>query len=184
MPTVWPVGVNCVRKPASDPGMAQPGLARTGGAGYLGRMKTFAVGLALLIAVPLMHAQATKPSLPGKAAPAAKKEEEGKIEGTALNRPNGTFLGLTLEGGKYKLAFYDKKKKPMKVDVTRATARWPNKHGPGDNRTILNPAGDGTYLMGAQFVRGPHAFKLFITLLQGEGSEAKAVENYTVDFQG
>ena len=148
-------------------------------------MKTLAVGLALLIAAPLMHAQATKPSLPGKTAPAVKKEDEmGKIEGTVLNRPNGTFLGLTLVDGKFKLTFYNKMKKPVKVDVTRATARWPNMHGPGDNRTILNPAGDGTYLMGAQFVRGPHAFKLFITLLQGEGSEAKAVENYTVDFRG
>jgi hypothetical protein len=148
-------------------------------------MKMLAVSLALLIAVPVMHAQATKPSLPGKAAPAAKKEEEmGKIEGMVLNRANGTFLGLTLEGGKYKLTFYDKKKKPMKVDVTRATARWPNMHGPGDNRTILNVAGDGTSLMGAQFVRGPHAFKLYLTLLQGEGDAAKSVESYTVDFRG
>jgi hypothetical protein len=148
-------------------------------------MKMFAVSLALLIAVPVMHAQATKPSLPGKAAPAAKKEEEmGKIEGTVLNRANGTFLGLTLEGGKYKLSFYNKMKKPMKVDVTRATARWPNMHGPGDNRTVLNVSGDGTALMGAQFVRGPHAFKLYLTLLQGEGDAAKSVENYTVDFRG
>lgn len=149
-------------------------------------MKTFATCLVLLAVVPFVHAQAVKPSLPGKAAPAAKKaaEEEGKIEGTVLNRPNGHFLGLTLQDGKYKLTFYDDKKKPEKVDVTRATARWPNKHGPGDNRTILNPAGDGTFLMGALFVRGPHSFKLYITLLQGEGDEARGVENYTVDFRG
>jgi hypothetical protein len=153
--------------------------------GYRPGMKTLAAALALLIAVPIVQAQATKPSLPGKAAPAAKKDDEmGKIDGMTLNRANGTFLGLTLSEGKFKLTFYDKKKKPMKVDVTRATARWPNMHGPGDNRTIMNPAGDGTYLMGTQFVRGPHAFKLFITLLQGEGSEAKSVENYTVDFRG
>lgn len=108
----------------------------------------------------------------------------GVIEGTTLTRPNGHYLGLTLQDGKYKLTFYDKKKKPEKVDVTRATARWPNMHGPGDNRTILNPAGDGSYLMGAQFVRGPHSFKLFITLLRGEGNEAVGVESYTVDFRG
>lgn len=152
-------------------------------------MKTLATCLVLLVAVPFMHAQTPKaPVAPGKAAPATKKakeeEEEGKIEGMTLNRANGTFLGLTLAGGKYKLTFYDKKKKPVKVDVTRATARWPNMQGPGDNRTVLNPAGDGTYLMGTQFVRPPYTFKLFLTLLQGEGDQAKSVESYTVDFRG
>lgn len=152
-------------------------------------MKTLAACLALLFAATIVHAQAAKPAAPGKGTPAAKKtdakaEEEAKIEGTVLNRPNGRFLGLTLQDGKYKLTFYDDKKKPEKVDVTRATARWPNKHGPGDNRTVLNPAGDGTYLMGAQFVRPPYSFKLFLTLLKGEGDAVVAVENYTVDFRG
>lgn len=152
-------------------------------------MKTLVACLALLVAVPFAHAQATKPSGPGKSAPAAKKadpkeEAEGKIAGLVLTRPNGHFLGLTLQDGKYKLSFYDQKKKPEKVDVTRATARWPNLHGPGDNRAVLNPAGDGTYLLGTQFVRGPYAFKLFLTLLRGEGENAQSVETYTVDFRG
>lgn len=146
-------------------------------------MKILAVLLSAVIAVGVMQAQ-TKPAA-GKEAPGAKKEEPmGVIPGTTLVRPNGHFLGLTLQDGKYKLTFYNAKKKPEKVDVARAVARWPNLHGPGDNRTILNPAGDGTFLMGAQFVRGPHAFKLFITLLSGEGDEAAGVENYTVDFRG
>ena len=152
-------------------------------------MKTLFACLALVAVTPLIHAQAAKPA-PGKAAPAGKKadakaeDKEGTIEGQVINRPDGRFLGLKLESGKYKLTFYDKKKKPEKVDVTRATARWPNLHGPGDNRTILNPAGDGTFLLGAQFVRGPHSFKLFLTLLKGEGDQAQAVETYTVDFRG
>lgn len=156
-------------------------------------MKTLVACLALLVAVPFVHAQATMPAAPGKAAPAKKadakkanpkEEAEGKIDGLTLTRPNGHFLGLTLQGGKYKLSFYDKKKKPEKVDVTRATARWPNLHGPGDNRAVLNPAGDGTYLLGTQFVRGPYSFKLYLTLLRGDGDGAQAVENYTVDFRG
>jgi hypothetical protein len=147
-------------------------------------MKTAVVLLAAVIAVGALQAQ-TKPAPKPGAKPETKQEDEmGVIEGTTLARPNGHFLGLTLEGGKYKLTFYDKKKKPEKVDVMRATARWPNMHGPGDNRTVLNPAGDGSYLMGAQFVRGPHSFKLFITLLRGEGNEAVGVETYTVDFRG
>ena len=152
-------------------------------------MKTLAACLALLTAVSFVQAQTTKPAAPAKGTPAAKKaqakeEEEGKIEGLALNRPNKHFLGLTLSDGKYKLTFYDKKKKPEKVDVTRALARWPNLHGPGDNRAVLNPAGDGTFLLGSQFVRPPHAFKLFLTLVRGEGDTAETVETYTVDFRG
>jgi hypothetical protein len=148
-------------------------------------MKTAVVLLAAVIAVGALQAQTRPAPKPGAKPEAKQKEEEmGVIEGTTLSRPNGHFLGLTLEDGKFKLTFYDKKKKPEKVDVTRATARWPNLHGPGDNRTILNPAGDGTYLMGIQFVRGPYVFKLFLTLLRGEGNEATSVETYTVDFRG
>ena len=148
-------------------------------------MKTAVVLLAAVIAVGALQAQTRPAPKPGAPKQDTKKEDEiGVIEGMTLARPNGHFLGLKLEGGKYKLTFYDKKKKPEKVDVTRATARWPNMHGPGDNRTVLNPAGDGTFLMGAQFVRGPYAFKLFITLLKGEGNEAVGVESYTVDFRG
>jgi hypothetical protein len=122
---------------------------------------------------------------PGKAAPgrAAKAEkEEPKIEGMTLNRPDGTFLGLTLQDGKFKLRFYDKEKKAMPANALRAVARWPNVHGPGQNRTVLLPAGDGTFLLGAQFVRPPLTFKLFLTLIAAE--DVEPTENYTVDFRG
>ncbi|MBA3848860.1 MAG: hypothetical protein C0502_02545 [Opitutus sp.] len=111
-----------------------------------------------------------------------KKKEEAKIEGTVFNRPDGTFLGLTLQGGKFKLAFYDKEKKPAKVDVLHAIARWPNVHGPGSNRTVLNTAGDGTFMLSNQFVRGPYAFRLIITLVAGE--DGAGTENYAVYFRG
>jgi len=145
--------------------------------------------LGVLVGLPAQTAPAA-PAAPAKPADkSAKKdakkaeEKEGKIVGQPITRANGTFLGLTLEEGKFKLTFYDKKKKPTKVDVTRAVARWPNIHGPGDNRTVLNPSGPNA-LLGAQFVRGPYAFKLFITLLQGEGDSAQAVETFSVDFRG
>ncbi len=113
-----------------------------------------------------------------------KEEEMGKIEGMEIARPNGHFLGLTVEGGQWKLTFYNAKKKPEPVDVTRATARWvvPLK---GDNeRTVLNPGPDGHSLVGSRFVRPPYNFKLFLTLLKGEGDTAEAVENYPVDYRG
>jgi hypothetical protein len=155
-------------------------------------MKTLAALFAFLVAVGLMQAQspAPAPAAPGAAVktPAKKevkkeekKEEEPKIPGTTIVRPNGTFLGLEVEGGKFKLSFYDKKKKAMAVDVTRATARWPNPRGPGDNRTVLNPAGKA--LIGAKPVLPPFTFNVYLTLLQGDGDEAKAVENYVVQLR-
>src|SRR5690606_36335454 len=114
--------------------------------------------LVLLCALYMAAAiQAQTPPRPksGQKAPAAKqgKEEEmGEIEGTEIARPDGTFLGLTLVDGKFKLTFYNDKKKPMPVNVLRAVARWPNIHGPGQNRAVLNVAGDGTFLMSPQFV--------------------------------
>lgn len=153
-------------------------------------MKTLRLLLSLFVGAMFAAAlEAQTPAGPkGKAAPKEQKkkaeEEEGKIEGQVINRPNGKFLGLTLHEGKYKLTFYNEKKKPEKVDVTRATARWDNMHGPGFNRTVLNPAGDGTYLLGAQFVRGPHAFMLYLTLVKGEGETADASETYAIRFTG
>ena len=85
-------------------------------------------------------------------------------------------------GGNFKLSFYDKKKKLMAVDVTRATAKWPNPRAPGDNRTVLN--GSGTALVGAKPVVPPFTFTVYLTLLQGEGAEAKAVESFVVPFHG
>ncbi len=131
--------------------------------------------------------------VPAKAAPAvtpaknakkdAKKEEPmGKISGTEIARANGTFLGLEVVNGNFKLTFYDKKKKPMNMDVTRATARWPNPRAPGDNRTVLK--GSGTSLIGSKPVVPPFTFNVYLTLLQGEGEEAKAVESYVVPFRG
>ena len=169
-------------------------------------MKSIAVTTCLIFATSLMQAQtpaaarpadpkapaleAPAPKSPGtKAAPATpakkvekKKEELPKIPGTVINRPNGTFLGLEVVGGNFKLTFYDKKHKPMAVDVTRAKARWPNPRSPGDNRTVLN--GSGSALVGAKPVVPPFTFNVYLTLLVGEGEEAKAVENYTVAFRG
>jgi hypothetical protein len=111
-----------------------------------------------------------------------KLASEPKIPGLTIVRPNGTLLGLEVAGGNFKLSFYDKKKKPMAPDVTRATARWPNSRGPGDLRTVLNVSGNA--LVSEKPVPPPYVFRVYLTLLQGEGAEAKAVENFIVQFQG
>ncbi|MES1194767.1 MAG: hypothetical protein ABUL65_02660, partial [Opitutus sp.] len=146
-------------------------------------------------AAPAPATPAVTPATPAaKTMPAAKttpaKKEEKKeaplpaIPGTVINRPNGTFLSLAVASGNFVLSFYDKKHKLMAVDVTRATARWPNTKSatPGQFRTVLN--GSGTALVGQHPVFPPYTFNVFLTLLQGEGDDAKAVENYTVAFKG
>lgn len=134
---------------------------------------------------PVAKTPASKaPAAPTTASKKVEKKPEvlPVIPGTVINRPNGTFLGLEVISGVFKLTFYDKKHKEMPIDVTRATARWPNPRSPGDNRTVLN--GSGTALVGQKPVVPPYTFNVFLTLLSGEGDEAKAVENYTVPFKG
>jgi hypothetical protein len=137
-------------------------------------------GLALAATLPAQ----VKPGTKGKSAPKAEEEEMGKIEGMEIVRPNGHFLGLTLVEGKWTLTFYDKKKKPEPVDVTRALARWSLPMKSDQERTVLNPGSDPTKLVGIRFVRGPYAFKLFLTLVRGEGENAEAVETYSLDYHG
>jgi len=115
-----------------------------------------------------------------KAAPAAAAEEaEGNIAGITIPRASGGFLGLEIVGGNFKLSFYDVKKKPVPVDVARATARWDNKQKLGSDFTVLNPASDNQSLVGAKFVRPPYTFIVFLNLLNAAG---EAVESYPVNM--
>lgn len=148
-------------------------------------MKSLLAVICLLAGATLLSAQTppAKPAKPGaKAKVEAPKEEEPVIPGQTITRANGTFLGLEVVSGRFKLSFYDATKKPMTPDVTRANARWPNTRGPGDNRTVLNPSGNA--LIGSKPVLPPLIFNVYITLLQGEGDEAKAVESLVVPFRG
>lgn len=145
-------------------------------------MKTRLALLFALLATGPMLAQPVAPK-GAKTAPAKETPKaEARIAGTVIARTDGRFLGLTLAEGKFKLRFYGKDRKPVQADVLRVVARWPNVHGPGQNRTVLTPSGDGTFVLGTQFVRPPHAFKLFLTLITAEGAEP--TETYSVDFRG
>jgi hypothetical protein len=152
-------------------------------------MKTL-LAASLVIAVP-MPAQddaavspppsvTTKKATANKSTPAA-EEPEPQIPGITIPRPQGGFLGILVEGGNFKLSFYDAKKKPAPVDVTRATARWPVKYQPQDERTVLNPNGDGTALTSGFFVHPPLAFRLYLSLFV-EGRD-DAVESYVINFR-
>jgi hypothetical protein len=111
-----------------------------------------------------------------------KLEKEPVIPGMIIARPNGTFLGFEATGGKFKLSFYDKKKKPMAVDVSGGLARWANVRGPGDIRSAMTIS--GTALITAKPAIPPFSYNVYVTLLQGDGDDAKAVETYTLQFRG
>ncbi len=110
-----------------------------------------------------------------------KAEAEPVIPGAVIERSDGTFLGLSLESGNFKLSFYDAKKKPVAANVARAAARWNPVNKTGDERVVLNLAGDGLALTGPRQVRPPFVFKVYLTLLNEAG---EAVENHVVDFRG
>ncbi len=172
-------------------------------------MKKLAAPLALLFAASVLHAEAPAPAAattapaatvpavniksaddktvtgkPGVTTKTLKPAALPKIPGMEIPRPNGTLLGLEVVGSQFKLSFYDKKHKLMAVDVTRATARWPNTRSSVKawNRSVLN--GSGTYLYGSTPVLPPLIFNVHLTLLKGDGDEAKAVEEYDVAFRG
>jgi hypothetical protein len=114
------------------------------------------------------------------AAPAKEDEKEGKIVGLEIARANGGFLGLSIEGGGFKLAFYDAKKKPVAIDVASGVARWQPATQKGSEVAPLSPSGDGKALASSKFVQPPRNFRVFLTLFNAAGD---AVESYPVDFR-
>jgi hypothetical protein len=128
-------------------------------------------------------ADAAKAAADAKKASAAKKKDAPppKIEGLALNRPNGGYLGLQVLSNNFVLTFYNEKKTKVAPDVVRATVRWPVKYQPAPERTVLNPNG-GFALTSAYNVKPPINFKVYISLFV-EGSD-QAVESYVVDYHG
>jgi hypothetical protein len=114
------------------------------------------------------------------AAPTKEDDTEGKIVGVEIARANGGFLGLSLAGGGFRLAFYDAKKKPAPIDVASGVARWQPQQKKGNELAPLSPSGDGKALASSKFVQSPHTFKVYLTLFNAAGD---TVENYTVDFR-
>lgn len=123
------------------------------------------------------------PPAPAPKPPAKPVEkEQPPIPGIVLQRGNGNQLGLTIDNGSFKLSFFDKKRKPILSDVTRARAVWNPPYKAIPEQTMLNIVDNGKALGGGKPVRPPYAFKLRLTLLKGDGDAEQAVENYTVDF--
>lgn len=139
---------------------------------------------ALWFAVPHASAAPAKPTPP----PTSDSGDEDApdpstitLPGTVIERPNDKgYLSLTLEGGSFKLSFYDKNKQPIAPDVARAATHWNPKQKFGEERAVMNLSSDGQSLKGNKFVQPPFPLRVFITLLSAEDV---GVENHTVMFK-
>ena len=129
--------------------------------------------LALVLAVPVLRAAA-----PGSA---KAEKEEPVIPGITIERrTDGRLLGLELVSGNFKLTFYDRDKKAVKADFPRVLMRWDVVYKNAQERVILTPAGDGTYVTSPRIIRPPHNFQLFITLIADANDRDS--ETYVIRF--
>lgn len=145
-------------------------------------MKTFVLFLALLLPVFLPAQMTARAGGAKKTVSEQKPEAEATVPGVTIPRAKGGYLGLALEGGGFKLSFYDAQKKPLAADVPRATARWKVLYQKTPERVILQPTADGLALSNPKNVRPPHNFTVFLVLLDGPGEDAQTVESYQVEF--
>lgn len=112
-------------------------------------------------------------------APAEKKAPV--IPGITIERQSGDgFLGLQLVDTNFKLTFYDKKKEKMQADFKQVLLRWDVIYKKTQERVVLTPAGDGTFVTSPRVIRPPYNFQLFITLISD--SKDKDSETYVIRF--
>jgi hypothetical protein len=138
--------------------------------------KSLLMAASIGIVVPLTAQTSAKPVKPAPA-PA---EEPAKIPGIELPRQKGGFLGVTVDGPRLVVKFYDVDKKPVAVDVARAAARWDPINKTSDVRTVLNPDEGGKALISPLVVQPPLVFKVYLTLLDAEGN---ALESHIADLK-
>ena len=118
-------------------------------------------------------------SLRNDAAPApvaAAGEEEAKIEGQAIARAGGGWLGLKVEGGTFRLRFYDANKKPIAPDVARAVLRWKSNRRIAREVAVLTLGGEPNLMTSEKSVPPPYSFRLTLVLLRTGSGESEADE--------
>lgn len=126
-------------------------------------------------------AKPAKPAKPAPApAPAPETPADIQLPGIVQPRPSGGFLSLEVVDGKFKISFYDAKKKPVAADVARAAAHWRTNRKITEEHAVFNPSSDGKSLVSAGFARPPFVFGIRVNLLNEEGT---AVESYLIDMR-
>jgi hypothetical protein len=145
----------------------------------------FRLGLALLIM--LVTAGVPASAAPVAATGSAGAEEEPKIEGQAIARAGGGWLGLKVEGGTFRLRFYDANKKPVAPDAARAVLRWKSNRRVAREVAILTPSGEPNLMTSEKSVPPPYNFRLTLVLMRAGSGESEAdeaaAEAISIDFR-
>jgi hypothetical protein len=117
------------------------------------------------------------------AAEKGKEDEMGTVAGTPIARlQGGGWIGIELQDNRFKVTFYNAKKKPFPADATSIAMRWSVHYQPNDERTLLLPSGDPAVLTSPYNVRAPHSFPLHIVLLFDGKPDAS--EAYNLAYSG
>jgi len=146
----------------------------------------FALAALLSLGLPAVHGAPAKPA-PGKASPKSKTEaakpadaKEIILPGIVTKRPNGGFVSIDVVGTNFVLRFYDKDKKQIAPDASRASARWQPKQKPRQVTSVLLPSSDGLTLKGDKVVQPPFVFRVYVTLY-AEGETI--LESFQADYR-
>lgn len=141
--------------------------------------KSLLMAASIGMVVPLVAQTAPQPVKPAKPAKAP-TEEPAKIPGIEIPRQNGTFIGVTVDGVRLVLKFYDADKQPVAVDVASAFTRWLPTTRKGEVRTLLKPDDTGKALVSPPVALPPLNFTAYVTLLDAND---KTVEFFSVDLR-
>lgn len=114
----------------------------------------------------------------------------GKILGVPVHRQNGTWLGIHLSAGNFRVTFYDKNKEPMAADATGVVLHWtipktgPN--APPPMSTQLYPLTDITSVFTNSFYVAyshPMNLRVILTVPASDPSAlSPSTEIYNVKF--
>ncbi len=141
-------------------------------------LKTLLLAAIASLVLPL-HAHAATAALPQPPASDRRPADEVPLPGVSIPYEGG-WMSLAVEKGVFHLRFYDAAREPLPAPAIRATARWNPPMKTGFSRSVLLPADEGRALVGNTFVKPPHTFRVYLTLI---GANDQVLGSYTIDFK-
>ena len=116
----------------------------------------------------------------------------GKISGQAVHRHNGTWLGIQLSAGNFRVTFYDKNKNPTAADATSVVLIWTTPktgtNAPPPMSTQLYPLTDiSSVFTNSLYVPYAHTrnLRVILTVPASDPSAlSPATESYNLKFIG
>lgn len=137
------------------------------------------IAFALAASIAAVSSGAEKPAVPAGAAPTEAAAPEPKLDGVVVERTDGTFMTLTMDGPLLVLKFFNKKKQPVTPDVTTGFVRFIFAGRRPEHRALALSS-DGKSLIQVRTFHPPYVFKAFISL--AHSADDPNPETYTVDY--